>query len=103
MEIFKICLTTVLSIIELFFLTKIMGKRQVSQLSLFDYINGITIGSIAADMAFSPLNECWKPAVAIVIYGIFSVLFSVLANKLRCEFPDTDIIVIPQKNPVKYI
>ncbi len=81
MEILKICLTSVLSIAELFFLTKLMGKRQVSQLSLFDYINGITIGSIAAEMAFSPLNECWKPAVAIVVYGIFAVIFSVLSNK----------------------
>lgn len=81
MEILKICLTSILSIIELFFLTKIMGKRQVSQLSLFDYINGITIGSIAADMAFSPLDEFWKPAVAIVIYGVFAIVCSVLSNK----------------------
>lgn len=81
MEILKICLTSVLSIAELFFLTKLMGKRQVSQLSLFDYINGITIGSIATEMAFCPLNECWKPAVAIVIYGFFAMLFSILSNK----------------------
>ncbi len=81
MEILKICLTSALSIFELFFLTEIMGKRQVSQLSLFDYINGITIGSIAADMAFSPLNEFWKPAVAIVIYGVFAIVCSVLSNK----------------------
>lgn len=81
MEIFKICLTAVLSIIELFFLTQLMGKRQVSQLSLFDYVNGITIGSIAADMAFSPLEECWKPAVAILVYGLFAVVCSFVSNK----------------------
>lgn len=81
MEILKICLTAVLSIVELFILTKIMGKRQVSQLSLFDYINGITIGSIAADMAFSSVEECWKPAVAIVIYGLFAVICSFFSNK----------------------
>ena len=28
-----------------------MGYRQVSHLSMFDYINSITIGSIAAEMA----------------------------------------------------
>lgn len=81
MEILKICLTAVLSIIELFILTKLMGKRQISQLSLFDYVNGITIGSIAADMAFSPINEFWKPAVAIVVYGVFAVIFSFASNK----------------------
>lgn len=81
MEILKICLTAVLSILEMFIVTKLMGKRQISQLSLFDYVNGITIGSIAADMAFSPIDEFWKPAVAIVVYGIFAVIFSFVSNK----------------------
>ena len=62
-------------------MTKLMGKRQVSQLSLFDYINGITIGSITAEMAFSPLKDFWKPAVAIAIFSLFAVLFSVLSDK----------------------
>ncbi|MCQ2484585.1 MAG: DUF421 domain-containing protein [Clostridia bacterium] len=81
MEALKICLTAVLSITELFILTKIMGKRQMSQLSLFDYINGITIGSIAAEMAISPLNQIWKYAIAIAIYGLFAFAFSLLSNK----------------------
>lgn len=81
MEALKICLTAVLSIAELFILTKIMGKRQMSQLSLFDYINGITIGSIAAEMATSKLNQMWKYAVAIAIYGLFAIIFSFLSNK----------------------
>lgn len=81
MEILKICLTSILAIIELFLMTKLMGKRQVSQLSLFDYINGITIGSITAEMAFSPLKDFWKPAVAIAIFSLFAVLFSVLSDK----------------------
>ena len=81
MEILKICLTSILAIIELFLMTKLMGKRQISQLSLFDYINGITIGSITAEMAFSPLKDFWKPAVAIAVFGLFAVLFSVLSDK----------------------
>ena len=81
MEILKICLTSILAIIELFLMTKLMGKRQISQLSLFDYINGITIGSITAEMVFSPLKDFWKPAVAIAVFGLFAVLFSVLSDK----------------------
>ena len=80
-EAIKICLTAVLSIAELFILTKIMGKRQMSQLSLFDYVNGITIGSIAAEMATNPLKESWKPAIAMTVYGLFAVLFSFASNK----------------------
>ena len=43
-------LTTLLSLIVMFLLTKLMGSKQVSQMTLFDYVVGITIGSIAAEM-----------------------------------------------------
>lgn len=39
-----------LFIIILFFITKWLGKKQISQLSFFEYVNGITIGSIGAEM-----------------------------------------------------
>ena len=42
------------SLVWLFVLTKLMGNRQMSQLTLFDYIIGISIGSIAAEMASHP-------------------------------------------------
>ncbi|MEK5443628.1 DUF421 domain-containing protein [Fredinandcohnia sp. FSL W7-1320] len=38
-------------LLVLFLLTKWLGKKQISQLSFFEYINGITIGSIAAEVA----------------------------------------------------
>ena len=41
------------SILVLFLLAKLMGNKQVSQMNLFDYIVGITIGSIAGEMSFS--------------------------------------------------
>ncbi len=81
MEFLKICLSAVLSAAELFILAKIMGKRQISQLSFFDYITGITIGSIAADMAFIEAEEMWKPALAMLIYGLVAALLSYIGNK----------------------
>ncbi len=81
MEFIKICLTAVLSIAELFILTKIMGRRQISQLSFFDYIIGISFGSIAADMAFNEIGEIWKPALAMLIYAIVATLLSLAGNK----------------------
>ena len=44
-------LTTLLSLLALFLLTKLMGTKQVSQMTMFDYITGITIGSAAAELA----------------------------------------------------
>ena len=48
MEYFHVVLTSLFSIAALFVITKLLGYRQMSQLSMFDYINGITIVSIAA-------------------------------------------------------
>lgn len=51
MEYLQVLPVSLLSIVVLFILTKLMGYKQVSQLSMFDYIIGISIGSIAAEMA----------------------------------------------------
>ena len=51
MDIIKVILTALLSVIALFIIAKIMGHKQVSQLDFFDYVSGITIGSIGAELA----------------------------------------------------
>lgn len=80
MELIRVALTAVGSVVVLFFLTKMMGNREMSQVSMFDYINGITIGSIAAEMATS-LEDFMKPLIAMIIYALFSVGFSFATNK----------------------
>lgn len=80
-DIIKVVFTSAFSVIALFLLTKLMGKKQISQLNLFDYINGITIGSIAAEMATSLENDFWQPLTAMVIYTLFSLLISLLERK----------------------
>lgn len=81
MDVLKICGTATASVIVLFLLTKLMGQKQISQLSLFDYINGITIGSIAAEMATALEQDFWLPMTAMVIYTLFSLLIAVLERK----------------------
>lgn len=78
MEILLIVFTSAGSVIILFILTKIMGNKQMSQLSMFDYITGITIGSIAAEMATN-LEEFYKPLTAMFVYALLSLIIS-LAN-----------------------
>ena len=84
MEIMKVLLTSFLSVGALFAIAKIMGHKQMSQLDFFDYISGITIGSIAAELA-TELEGPLKPLIAIVVYGIVAVLLS----KITSLFPKT--------------
>lgn len=81
MEIIKVILTALLSVAALFVITKIMGHKQVAQLDFFDYISGITIGSVAAELA-TELETPWKPLIAIVVYGAVSITLSILTSKL---------------------
>ena len=81
MEILKVVLTAVTSAVALFIIAKIMGHKQMSQLDFFDYITGITIGSIAAELA-TELEQPWKPLVAMVVYGVITVTLSILTSKI---------------------
>lgn len=81
MELLHVFFTSIGSVIALFILTKIMGNRQMSQLSMFDYINGITIGSIAAEMATSLEDDFMKPLIAMVVYALLSLSIAIITNK----------------------
>ncbi|MBQ8372227.1 MAG: DUF421 domain-containing protein [Clostridia bacterium] len=80
MEILKVVLTALLSVAALFAIAKIMGHKQVAQLDFFDYVSGITIGSIGAELATN-LEDPWKPLIALGIYGGVSMLLSLLTHK----------------------
>lgn len=81
MEYFKIFLSSLLSLGALFFSAKIIGNKQMSQLNMFDYINGITIGSIAADMAIHLDNNIWYPIIAILVYTLAIALIGYISSK----------------------
>lgn len=81
MDIIKVILTALLSVTALFIITKVMGHKQVAQLDFFDYVSGITIGSIAAELA-TELEKPYKPLIALVIYGLMSVILNMFAHKL---------------------
>ena len=84
MEFIKVILTSILSVVSLFVIAKIMGHKQMAQLDFFDYITGITIGSIAAELA-TELEAPWKPLVAMIMYGLVALGLTILAHK----FPKT--------------
>lgn len=81
MEILKIIGLSIGSITILFILTKIMGQREMSQLSIFDYFITITIGSIAAEMSTSLESNFMQPVVAMIVYALITLIVSFLNTK----------------------
>lgn len=81
-DFIEVTVWSLVSLVVLFLMSKLMGNKQISQLNGFDYIVGISIGSIAAELASvqdvdKPLNN----VLAILIYGVVAYLISVVTAK----------------------
>jgi len=80
-EIINVILRTLLILVLIFILFKLMGKKQVSQMSMFDYITGITIGSVVADISLDINKNLSSGIACLLIYCIADVLVSILSLK----------------------
>lgn len=80
MVLVQVAVTSLVSLAAMFLLTKLMGNKQVSQMNLFDYVIGITVGSIAAEMA-TELDTPENSLVAMVVYAVAAVCISLWTNK----------------------
>ena len=80
-KMLKIFLTSIGSLAAMFVFTKLIGNKQMSQLNMFDYINGITIGSIAAEMATNIDINPIHPIIAMSVYGVVIWAISFISQK----------------------
>ena len=69
MEFIKVLLASLLSYAALFVCAKVVGRKQIAQLNFIDYITGITIGSIAAELA-TELEAPLRPLIAMGVYAL---------------------------------
>ena len=96
-EIITVIFRTILVLTILFAMFKIMGKKQVSQMNMFDYITGITIGSIVADISLDIEKNLTAGIICLLIYCIIDLLLSYLSLKsikLRNFFNGKEVILI---------
>ncbi|WP_168119842.1 DUF421 domain-containing protein [Paenibacillus sp. HB172176] len=86
----QIVLRTMVAIVILFVLTKLLGKRQISELSLFEYITGISIGNIAAYISLDLDNLWYLGLISLVVWVTVSVgiEFVTMKNKRIRDFVD---------------
>ena len=80
-DIVSVIVKGYLSLIFLFFVIKMLGKKQVSQLNIFDYVIGISLGNLAAEMTINSDISIINGLLAMVIYGSCSLFVSFITNK----------------------
>ncbi len=84
-----------IAVIYLFLVIKTLGKKQISELNIFDYIIGLSLGNIAAEMTVNKDISILGGLVAMSVYGLFSLLVSfitaksILARRFFTGFPVT--------------
>ncbi len=80
--IVKVVIFSLSSVVYLFILSKLLGKKQIAQLDFIDYVMGISIGSIAAEMATdTSQNPFYYYIIAMGIFFLFDVFVTLIARK----------------------
>ncbi len=94
---FPVLYRALISLATLFIVTKIVGKKQVSEFSLFDYVIGISIGNFAAEMTINLDSPELDGILAVLIFGVVAYFVSYLTLHsifLRRFFMGTPTMII---------
>ncbi len=94
----------IIMFIILFIIVKLLGKKQIKNLTLYDYILSITIGSIAADSIISLDTPLIDGIIALVIFSLIGYLASLLSfhNHAVEEMIDGEPLVLFENNNFNY-
>ncbi len=80
-ESLDIVLRAFMAVVVLFILTRILGAKQISQLSFFDYAIGISIGSVAAEMTVDRDIPYHYAVIAMIVFTLVAIGMSVWSDK----------------------
>lgn len=73
----------IISFFTLLIFARILGKEQISQLTFFDYIVGITIGSIASEATVDLSSRVWPHFVGIASWSVLAYLMQYITLRWR--------------------
>lgn len=79
--VYWVLINSVLSFAFLFIIAKILGKKQIAQLEFIDYAIGISLGSIAAEMATNSEVPFYYFLIAMAIFMVLALLIDVVGRK----------------------
>ncbi len=79
----SIAVRSIVLLIVLFFFTKWLGKKQISQLSFFEYVTGITIGSIAAEVSTGLDRHISHGLIGMGVWFAIPFLVGILSLKSK--------------------
>lgn len=82
-EIWRNIWQTIFVFISLFIFTRFLGKTQVGQLTFYEYISGITLGSIAGNIVAAEQTEFWMHYFDLVLFSLLTYTIACFSMKSR--------------------
>ena len=79
--ILKILINSVVAFASLFIIAKLLGKKQIAELTFCDYAIGISLGSISAEWAIDAEKPWYVYCVAIAVFFALSMLVDFAERK----------------------
>lgn len=80
-DIYWVIINSFISFIYLFVISKLLGKKQIAQLEFIDYVVGISLGSIAADMSVETDKPFYHAIIAMTIFFFLAILVALIGRK----------------------
>lgn len=101
-ETWVVAVRAIIAFLTLIIYTRVLGKQQMGNLTYFDYINGITIGSIAGTFATDLSSKAWIHFVALTIFTIITIIFQyiTLKNRTISKLMDSDPTLVIQNGKI---
>lgn len=101
-ETWVVAVRSVIAFLTLMIYTRVLGKQQMGNLTYFDYINGITIGSIAGTFATDLSSKAWIHFVALTIFTLVTIIFQyvTLKNRTVSKWFDSDPTLVIQSGKI---
>lgn len=82
-EWLDIAVRSAIFVAVLFFITKWLGKKQISELSFFEYVTGISIGSIGAEVAMGLERNIFHGIIGIIIFAAIPFFAGLISLKSK--------------------
>jgi uncharacterized membrane protein YcaP (DUF421 family) len=82
-ETLVVMVRSIIAFFTLLIFAKILGKQQISQLTFFDYVLGITIGSIASELTIDLTSRAWPHWIGLLCWASLGFLMEYITMKWR--------------------
>jgi uncharacterized membrane protein YcaP (DUF421 family) len=88
--------------VTLFALTRFMGRKEISQMTFFNFVSAIAIGSITANLVSSNNFKIWHGVIALTGWALFTLVMDIvdIKSKKARRFVTGDPIILIKEGKI---